>query len=91
MMHMHTKRRMHTHARPRTALAHRYYTNGNNFEGTWVMGKKRGHGRYTYMSGEVYIGEMGGARGYKHGYGTLYNGDGTVKQDGQWHEGVFRG
>jgi len=67
-----------------------YYTNGNKFEGEWVMGKKRGKGIYTYNSGERYEGEMGGNKGYKHGMGRLYKRDGTLKRQGRWVEGNFQ-
>jgi len=68
-----------------------YYTNGNKFEGQWVMGKKRGKGIYTYSSGERYEGEMGGTKGYKHGQGRLFKKDGELKKEGEWVEGNFVG
>ena len=52
--------------------------------------KKKGHGTYTYASGERYEGEMGGTKGYKHGPGKLYKADGSLKREGRWVEGEFQ-
>lgn len=45
------------------------YPNGDRYEGSWMKGKKNGHGIYYYSNGLVYEGNF--IDGKKNGHGTL--------------------
>ena len=43
------------------------FADGATYEGDWVLGCAHGHGKFTFMAGEVYAGEF--ADNMRHGQG----------------------
>lgn len=57
------------------------YTNGDNYDGDFVDGKKVGQGTYTYTNGQIYVGQF---------FDNLRNGKGKFTfSDGSIYEGSF--
>ena len=54
------------------------------YVGSWLNGKKHGHGTKTYLSGDKYIGQW--KNGEKHGQGTYISTGGEI-YEGQWKQG----
>lgn len=55
---------------------------GGTYTGSFFGGSKHGRGRYEWYDGRVYEGEY--QNDMKHGYGELYNSDGSPSYKGYW-------
>jgi len=62
---------------------------GNWYDGNWKDDKMNGQGTRIWTNGEKYVGNWVG--GLREGYGTYYNSDGTILQQGQWKNDKFVG
>jgi len=63
--------------------------NPNHKESTFGSGIMHGFGRFYWTDGTFYVGEF---RDHApNGYGTTYDADGKILQEGQWKNGVFKG
>jgi hypothetical protein len=63
-------------------------TAGTKFVGQWDHGRKHGHGRQTWSSGQSYTGNY--RLGQRHGYGRMVYADGTVYAGG-WSKSLRHG
>jgi hypothetical protein len=61
------------------------WTNGDKYIGQWQNGIKHGKGIYIWKSGRKYDGDW--LNDKRNGYGTLYNADGSIAEQGQWRDG----
>ena len=57
------------------------WSDGSEYEGTWLAGQKHGVGRYAWPTGAVFKGEW--SNGCMHGVGTLEGPDGSSYQVGE--------
>jgi len=64
------------------------YPSGNTYSGTFLEGKKHGHGSYTYYNGNSYVGDF--FDDLPNGQG-LFTYDNGVHYDGQWSNGKQHG
>ncbi|HJV81802.1 protein kinase domain-containing protein [Noviherbaspirillum sp.] len=64
------------------------WTNGNQYEGTLVRGKKEGQGKFIWTNGQRYSGEW--ARDMPNGKGTIVFADGS-RYEGEVKDGVPHG
>lgn len=65
-----------------------YYKDGTiKYEGDFIEGKFEGTGKYTFESGNYYIGEWSDNK--MNGIGKYYNKDGTVKHDGHFRNDKY--
>jgi hypothetical protein len=63
-----------------------FYTNGGIYNGEWENNKRCGNGIYRINDKIHYDGEW--KNDEKWGYGTLYNEDGTVAEEGYFYNGM---
>jgi len=60
---------------------------GHKYVGQWKGDKRNGQGTYTFADGEKYVGQF--KDNDYDGFGTLYNANGSIKQQGLWREDKF--
>ena len=63
------------------------WASGTKYVGKWLYGKQNGQGTFTFPSGEKYVGQFKDAN--YDGFGTLYNANGSIKQQGLWRDDEF--
>lgn len=59
------------------------------YQGEYKNNRKHGKGTYEYINGIKYVGQY--VDGNKEGFGTLYNGDGSVSYEGSFKKGLPHG
>ena len=65
----------------------KYYPGGSKYVGEFKDWNRDGQGTYAFEDGKKYIGQF--KKGNYHGYGTLYNSDGSIRQQGIWKDDQF--
>ena len=63
------------------------YANGDKYIGRWKDNQNNGQGIATFADGEKYVGQFKDS--LRNGFGTLYNANGSIKQQGLWRDDEF--
>ena len=65
-----------------------FYENGKIcYKGEYINGRPNGIGYHFFDNGEYYIGQF--QESLRHGKGTMYNSNGTIKEEGNWNNNIF--
>lgn len=65
------------------------WADGSRYEGNWRQGWEDGEGVRYYKNGDTYKG--GWEKGKRSGYGTQTKADGSIRWQGKFSKGIFRG